>query len=73
MLSTHLSGGKVNISRIQDHARNHLFALLDKIDGTKVLPVYRRELYLNLLCLLETKTFVTFLPFFSFVICIELN
>ncbi|KAK3911950.1 Vacuolar protein sorting-associated protein 33A [Frankliniella fusca] len=35
MSSTHLSGGKVNISRIQEHARKHLFSLLDKIDGTK--------------------------------------
>lgn len=37
MSSTHLSGGKVNIARVQDYARKHLFALLDKIEGTKVL------------------------------------
>lgn len=35
MSSSHLSGGKVNISRVQEHARKHIFALLDSIDDTK--------------------------------------
>lgn len=35
MSSAHLSGGKINIARVQEYARKHLFALLDKIDGTK--------------------------------------
>ncbi|XP_066592546.1 vacuolar protein sorting-associated protein 33A [Prorops nasuta] len=37
MSSAHLSGGRLNIGLIHEHARKQLLSLLEKIDGTKAI------------------------------------